>query len=623
MNENGRSWHERNTTWRSPVSLRGLSAHSTLKQTSLSQAFESKMTTSMCTHETANCLAVVGSGPKGDLKIIRLSADGQELIATRSIRTKAPGYDVCWMKSTILVASNKHSVNLIRMDPALQTKPMDAASEDGIKWDEVYKLPDDSSTSSSKQVMPPGKYPISNRISRVEINPSAENIFGVVENNNFHLWEIENKSEPFHSDQASHTLLTSFDWSPHSVNMMSIAGAAKSVKIFDTRQLSSNSKRGNVWKVSNAHNDVIRCVKWNPLIPHWLASAGDDGLIKVWDTRMNRTSASITLQGHQNAVNSISWCPIRCEILISGGSDHSARLWDLGLHPHNTLASFNKEWTDAIVSSEFIRGRAQSFAFLSGSGQLRAFEITLDFAKSLTQTLDSSSNSALSELEALIFVRDYPTAFEKASKVAEKSIADGKMDETELVLSFCDTEVQDSPENFDAALDLYVRSIPPNLPYMYSPKRVNPDVISKLAKMKDHLHFKKTILQLAQAKDIDGLVSIEKEFFERISIDKTVADMNLITNILKTIIEADYLKGLQAGLRYAEILLKSDLYEEYAMVGHLLLYPTIMDECFNSILTPKLGVHPNADEIVLSSFRNLLGKLKDPSVVNVQVQLLG
>jgi WD40 repeat protein len=37
-----------------------------------------------------------------------------------------------------------------------------------------------------------------------------------------------------------------------------------------------------VWKVADAHDDVIRDVAWSPLMPHWLASAGDDGCVQVF-----------------------------------------------------------------------------------------------------------------------------------------------------------------------------------------------------------------------------------------------------------------------------------------------------------------------------------------------------
>ena len=37
-----------------------------------------------------------------------------------------------------------------------------------------------------------------------------------------------------------------------------------------------------LYKLENAHDNDINCVRWNPQKPSLLASSGDDGLIKLW-----------------------------------------------------------------------------------------------------------------------------------------------------------------------------------------------------------------------------------------------------------------------------------------------------------------------------------------------------
>lgn len=39
---------------------------------------------------------------------------------------------------------------------------------------------------------------------------------------------------------------------------------------------------GIVGSFLNAHDDVIRDIQWNPFVPHWLASAGEDSVVNVW-----------------------------------------------------------------------------------------------------------------------------------------------------------------------------------------------------------------------------------------------------------------------------------------------------------------------------------------------------
>jgi WD40 repeat protein len=40
-----------------------------------------------------------------------------------------------------------------------------------------------------------------------------------------------------------------------------------------------------VFKSEHAHTDTLRDVAWSPLVPHWVATAGDDACVKVFDLR--------------------------------------------------------------------------------------------------------------------------------------------------------------------------------------------------------------------------------------------------------------------------------------------------------------------------------------------------
>lgn len=77
-----------------------------------------------------------------------------------------------------------------------------------------------------------------------------------------------------------------------------MGGATKSIKKFDSRVLGNRDKGvvrivlcrhflpqitqslnssflpWQVWRVNDAHSDVIRDIAWSPLITHWVASAG-------------------------------------------------------------------------------------------------------------------------------------------------------------------------------------------------------------------------------------------------------------------------------------------------------------------------------------------------------------
>lgn len=67
------------------------------------------------------------------------------------------------------------------------------------------------------------------------------------------------------------------------------AGADDTLRIF-SQDKSRNNNNGNnndpsfvlETELSSAHESDINCVRWNPKDPTLLASASDDGFVKIW-----------------------------------------------------------------------------------------------------------------------------------------------------------------------------------------------------------------------------------------------------------------------------------------------------------------------------------------------------
>jgi WD40 repeat protein len=70
-------------------------------------------------------------------------------------------------------------------------------------------------------------------------------------------------------------------YSPHSSNLICTGGTDKNLSILDARILGKNSK-SIVMSYSEAHDSAITDSKFNEFIPYWMASAGEDGVVKVF-----------------------------------------------------------------------------------------------------------------------------------------------------------------------------------------------------------------------------------------------------------------------------------------------------------------------------------------------------
>ena len=75
------------------------------------------------------------------------------------------------------------------------------------------------------------------------------------------------------------------------------------------------------------HDSVLGAVAWSG-DGKWIASAGGDHVIKLWDG--TTLKAARTLPGHAGAVSALAFSP-KSKFLASAGGDQRILLWDLTL----------------------------------------------------------------------------------------------------------------------------------------------------------------------------------------------------------------------------------------------------------------------------------------------------
>jgi WD40 repeat protein len=140
------------------------------------------------------------------------------------------------------------------------------------------------------------------------INGLDKSMFLSIANTSFYLWNVEQSgNKPVNTEVGSVAPLFAACWSADSADTFVFGGVKKSLKMIDRRSLGSAAAAARcvVWKADDAHADSIRDVQWSPLVPHWFATAADDGCVKVWDVRYGATAVR-TLQAHTNSVRKVT-----------------------------------------------------------------------------------------------------------------------------------------------------------------------------------------------------------------------------------------------------------------------------------------------------------------------------
>ncbi|KAI8920454.1 hypothetical protein BC831DRAFT_479528 [Entophlyctis helioformis] len=155
--------------------------------------------------------------------------------------------------------------------------------------------------------------------------------------------------------QPSSDVLNRVTFSPHAPygSLMATAGLDTHLYLMDSRlirstEASSPSAQSGasaiIWRASHAHDSPILDIKFNPFVPYWVATSGEDGVVKVWDIR-HMGGPAARINGHYDAINAIAWSNTHCDIVASASSDRAWRAWSL--QPDQLTA--REPWKDMFI----------------------------------------------------------------------------------------------------------------------------------------------------------------------------------------------------------------------------------------------------------------------------------
>jgi WD40 repeat protein len=185
-------------------------------------------------------------------------------------------------------------------------------------------------------------------------------------------------------------------WSPDGSRLAS-AGKDGVAKIWEAR--------GGRTVVLRGHSRPLHALAWSP-DGRRLATAGSDGTVRLWNAETGTQEA--VLKGHVGPVRAVTWSPDGA-LLASGGADRVVRLWDssTGTQARSLRASQGAVWSLAwspdgsslAIASDDPGGRVVRLADLAGKS-LRRLDTVLNVLYALAWSPDGK-RLAVAELHGV------------------------------------------------------------------------------------------------------------------------------------------------------------------------------------------------------------------------------
>jgi len=164
--------------------------------------------------------------------------------------------------------------------------------------------------------------------------------------------------------------LTTGAWNPHQgSNVFAAVADDHVVRAFDVRHFNSGqggNSDGPVWKVESPGHHTVRSLDFNPNRQYHLATAGDDGCVRVWDLRSPATPL-LARSDHSHWVWSVKFNQFHDQLVLTASSDSKVAL--------TCLASISSEPYGPLVDEdEDERGQQNEPAPILADGLIKMYE---------------------------------------------------------------------------------------------------------------------------------------------------------------------------------------------------------------------------------------------------------
>jgi cell division cycle 20-like protein 1, cofactor of APC complex len=170
----------------------------------------------------------------------------------------------------------------------------------------------------------------SKRITSVSFNPAGTHLAVGTDRGHFDLYDVEKgvkvRGRSFHTARVG--VIT---WKPNGVCLTGSRDC--NIGTWDFRDNFSPLAKKEYNPQQSPHDQEICGLAWDDELSY-LASGGNDNIVKIWDKR-NVSTPLFTYKEHVSAVKAMAWSPHRRGILAtgSGSADRSLRIWNTMAHP--------------------------------------------------------------------------------------------------------------------------------------------------------------------------------------------------------------------------------------------------------------------------------------------------
>lgn len=263
-------------------------------------------------------------------------------------------------------------------------------------------------------------------------------------------------------------------------------------------------------------------IKWNPIVPYWIASASTDSL-NIYDIRYNSPLPVISL--HHSHIHSLCWSAVNSDLILAASSDRRANLWSInrGEEDCRLGMKINRFELGSIAASN---DRNHLFYGLDGSDSLIKIKIRPEY---LTSIAPEHDNFDYKDIGAALYCSDYTNFCKTLSEITRENFESGnyaKLKQLVLLTTPSQSKTIKFDEKILASIEIEkdFKEFKELLKQSTGIFAFKDEELEEIHKFADQIRLKIRIAELLAAEDIVSL-----KMFLNLIISSYCTDLNFLS----------------------------------------------------------------------------------------------